>query len=357
MKSHHWVISDAEGLPEHPAIIQAAELLKQGEVIAFPTETVYGLGANALSEEAVSKIFAAKGRPSDNPLIIHLHDPSELTQIVSEVPAIAEQLLAAFAPGPLTLILPSNQRVAANATAGLSTVAVRFPDHPVARALLKRCGLPLAAPSANRSGKPSPTEARHVIEDLDGRIAGILDAGSSGVGVESTVLDLTATPPVILRPGGISRDELEAVIGEVVTDPALADENAAPRSPGMKYRHYAPDAPLWIVNGNSIVDIQERIVAEAKQHLLEGKRVGILTTTEGKAYYIDQLNNSDSLIIEVCGSRHNLPSVANQLYDRLRRFNDLDVHTIFAEAFPLTGIGTAIMNRLNKAAGGRHIGL
>lgn len=355
MQTRHWVIDIQQSLTNHPAIIEAAELLQAGEVIAFPTETVYGLGGNALSREAVDKIFAAKGRPSDNPLIIHLYDQSDLHTIVSEVPDYAIQLLNAFAPGPLTLILKGNGRIAANATAGLTSVAIRIPDHPVARALLHRCGLPLAAPSANRSGKPSPTSADHVIADLEGRVAGILDAGSSGVGVESTVIDLTVSPPMILRPGGISHEQLEAVIGEITIDPTLGEETKAPRSPGMKYRHYAPDAPLWIVEGEDIAQICDRIIAESDRLVQEGKRIGILTTVEGKQYYAEHITVSEKLVIESCGSRADLTTVARQLYDRLRRFNESKVDVILAEAFPTTGIGSAVMNRLQKAAGGRRL--
>ncbi len=355
MKSRHWVIDQKESLMNHPAIIEAAALLKSGEVVAFPTETVYGLGGDAFSSEAVDKIFAAKGRPSDNPLIIHLYDQSELHLLVHDVPESAKLLLAAFVPGPLTLILKGNGRIAPNATAGLSSVAIRIPDHPVARALLQSCGLPLAAPSANRSGKPSPTTAGHVIADLDGRIAGILDAGETGVGVESTVLDLTVSPPMILRPGGISLEQIEEVIGEVTLDPSLGEEVVAPRSPGMKYRHYAPDAPLWIVDGEDVETLRNRLAVEAKRLLEEGKRIGILTTIEGLEFYQNHIPASETVVIESCGSRGDLNSVARLLYDRLRRFNHSEVDRILAEAFPTTGIGSAIMNRLVKAAGGRRL--
>ncbi len=360
MNTRFWVIEQTESLDNHPAILEAAALLQQSEVIAFPTETVYGLGANALSEAAVSNIFAAKGRPSDNPLIVHLYDVNQLTEIVREVPTVAMHLLKVFAPGPLTLILHSNGSVASNVTAGLPSVAVRFPDHPVARALLQASGLPLAAPSANRSGSPSPTEASHVRSDLEGRIAGILDAGATGVGLESTVLDVTVSPPMLLRPGAISVEELQEVIGEVTIDPALniqgISEEAiiAPRSPGMKYRHYAPAAPLWIVNGETTEDMYERLLTHVQHLHATGKKVGILTTQEGKSFYVNN-GIDDSVVIKVCGTRGDLTTVARHLYDRLRQFNHNDVDIILAETFPTHGIGKAIMNRLDKAAGGRYV--
>lgn len=353
IQTKYWTITSSDSLDYHPTIIEAAQLLRRGEVVAFPTETVYGLGASARSYDAIAKIFQAKGRPADNPLIVHLYDRTQLDDIVAVIPEIAERLIAAFTPGPLTLIMAGNGTIATNATAGLASVAIRFPDHPVARALLKAAALPIAAPSANRSGHPSPTTAQHVQADLDGSIAGIIDAGATGVGVESTVLDLTTSPPVVLRPGAISIEELQAVIGTVALDPALTSAQSAPRSPGMKYRHYAPDAPLWIVAGDSTADIYERVHAAAIEQLNSGKRVGILTTAEGQAYYAPKLMARD-VVIEACGSRDDLPTVARALYDRLRSFNAHKVDIIFAEAFPNEGIGLAIMNRLDKAAGGRR---
>jgi L-threonylcarbamoyladenylate synthase len=249
-----------------------------------------------------------------------------------------------FWPGPLTLIFNMKQGVLSDyATAGLSTVAVRMPDHPVALALLKRTRLPIAAPSANRSGRPSPTTADHVWEDLNGRIAGIVDGGPTGVGVESTVLDCTGEVPVILRPGGITKEQLEAVVGEICIDPALADDGQAPRSPGMKYRHYAPDAPLYLVEGTR-EDIQ-RLVDGKKQ---EGLSVGVLTTAENEGFY-----RADYVF--ACGQREILETVASSLYEALRHFNNTDADIIFSEMFPNEGVGHAIMNRLMKAAGHRVI--
>ncbi|EWG12168.1 L-threonylcarbamoyladenylate synthase [Cytobacillus firmus] len=323
---------------------QAADLLKNNEVVAFPTETVYGLGGNAKNDEAVKKIFEAKGRPSDNPLIIHIADKAQLNAFVTEIPQKAQTLMEQFWPGPLTLIFNLKEGVLSYyATAGLSTVAVRMPDHPVALSLLKKTGLPIAAPSANRSGRPSPTTADHVWEDLNGRIAGLVDGGPTGVGVESTVVDCTAEVPVILRPGGITREQLEEVVGEVIVDPALADESQAPKSPGMKYRHYAPDAPLYLVEGTR-EDIQQ-FVEDKKQ---EGLSVGVLTTVENREFY-----RAD--YVYACGQREKLETVASSLYEALRYFNTTDADVIFCEMFPGEGVGHAIMNRLMKAAGHRVI--
>ncbi|WP_264739858.1 L-threonylcarbamoyladenylate synthase [Cytobacillus firmus] len=323
---------------------QVADLLKNNEVVAFPTETVYGLGGNAENDEAVRKIFEAKGRPSDNPLIIHIADKAQLDAFVTEIPQNAQALMDRFWPGPLTLIFNHKEGVLSHyATAGLSTVAVRMPDHSAALALLEKTGLPIAAPSANRSGRPSPTTADHVWEDLNGRIAGLVDGGPTGVGVESTVVDCTGEVPVILRPGGITREQLEKVVGEVSVDPALADESQAPKSPGMKYRHYAPDAPLYLVEGTR-EDIQH-FVEDKKQ---EGLSVGVLTTLENLEFY-----RAD--FIYACGQREKLETVASSLYEALRYFNTTDADIIFCEMFPGVGVGHAIMNRLMKAAGHRVI--
>ncbi|OHX42636.1 L-threonylcarbamoyladenylate synthase [Cytobacillus oceanisediminis] len=323
---------------------QAADLLKKNEVVAFPTETVYGLGGNAENDEAVRKIFEAKGRPSDNPLIIHIADKGKLDAFVTEIPQNAQALMDRFWPGPLTLIFNLKEGVLSHyATADLSTVAVRMPDHPVALALLNKTGLPIAAPSANRSGRPSPTTADHVWEDLNGRIAGLVDGGPTGVGVESTVVDCTGDVPVILRPGGITREQLEEAVGEIIVDPALADESQAPKSPGMKYRHYAPDAPLYLVEGTK-EDIQYFVEDKKK----EGLSVGVLTTSENLEFY-----RAD--FIYACGQRDKLETVASSLYEALRYFNTTNADIIFCEMFPGEGVGHAIMNRLMKAAGHRVI--
>ncbi|HDX9494862.1 threonylcarbamoyl-AMP synthase [Bacillus thuringiensis] len=343
MHTNMWVVDNVvERKKYYPQLQEAAKLLRENEAVAFPTETVYGLGANAMDDEAIAKIFEAKGRPSDNPLIVHIGTKSQLDGIVKEIPPVAEKLMAHFWPGPLTIILPRKEGISERVTAGLNTVGVRMPDHPVALALIEEANVPVAAPSANRSGRPSPTLASHVYEDLNGKIAGIVDGGATGVGVESTVIDCTSPVPTILRPGGITKEQLEAVIGTVSLDPALKDEKEKPKSPGMKYTHYAPKAPLSIVEGSR--EFIQQLVDEKKE---EGFKVGVLTTEEYQHVY-----NAD--VILSCGVRSDLASVATKLYDVLRTFDASEVDVIFSESFPNEGIGNAIMNRLTKAAG-HHI--
>lgn len=341
METRLWKVDNhVDNLITYPQIIEAAEKLKQNEVVGLPTETVYGLGGNAESDEAVKKIFAAKGRPGDNPLIIHIATENQLQAFVKEVPENAQKLMDVFWPGPLTLILNKKEgKLSEVATAGLSTVGVRMPDHPVALAVIEASGLPIAAPSANLSGQPSPTTAGHVWHDLNGKIAGIVDGGATGVGLESTVVDCTGEIPVILRPGGITREQLEEVIGEVSTDPALSDPDQAPKSPGMKYRHYAPNAPLYLVAGSV-----ERLQRRVDEKRAAGMRVGVMTTEENRERY-------QADVILTCGRREQLETVAEGLYDTLRAFNESDVDIIFGEVFPEEGVGVAIMNRLTKASG------
>lgn len=341
METTMWTVDkNVDNLKTYPQIIEAAQKLKLNEVVAFPTETVYGLGGNAKSDDAVLKIFEAKGRPGDNPLIVHISDREQIHSFVKGIPEKAKSMMDAFWPGPLTIILEQKSGVLSEkATAGLSTVAVRMPDHPVALALIEASGLPLAAPSANLSGKPSPTTAAHVADDLTGRIAGIVDGGATGVGVESTVVDCTADIPVILRPGGVTREQLEEVVGEVSVDPALKDADQAPKAPGMKYRHYAPNAPFYLVNGTS-AQIQQ-LVQEKRN---EGLKVGVMTTKEKKDFY-------DADVVIACGERSKLETVAEALYDTLRAFNQEDLEIIYGEIFPEHGVGQAIMNRLSKASG------
>lgn len=328
----------------YPHIIKAANLLKNNEVVAFPTETVYGLGGNAKDSEAVGKIFEAKGRPSDNPLIIHISSLEQIDEFVKEVPEKANILMEKFWPGPLTIIFQKKEGTLSDkATAGLSTVAVRMPEHPVALAIIKASGLPIAAPSANRSGKPSPTTAKHVWEDLNGKVSAIVDGGPTGIGVESTVIDCTAEIPQILRPGGVTQEEIEAVIGEVRVDPALTNVKEAPKSPGMKYTHYAPEAPLYLVNGKK--EYIQQLINESKE---EGAKVGVLTTEENQDYY-------QCDFVQVVGKREQLDTVASSLYEGLRNFNHSNVDVIFSEMFPNEGVGKAIMNRLLKAAGHKII--
>jgi L-threonylcarbamoyladenylate synthase len=345
MKTMVWKVDKhVDNLESNPHVVDAAQLLRKNEVVALPTETVYGLGGNAESDEAVAKIFAAKGRPGDNPLIIHIAEKEQILRFVTEIPIKAEQLMEAFWPGPLTIIFKKKDGVLSEtATAGLATVAVRMPNHPVAMALLKKCQLPIAAPSANSSGKPSPTNAEHVMEDLAGKIAGVLDGGATGVGVESTVVDCTESIPVILRPGGVTKEQLEAVIGEVRVDPALANDDSKPKAPGMKYQHYSPNAPLYLVEGSRA--FLQHLVDEKKKEYL---RVGVLTTEENVAEY-----SSD--VVLACGKRLELSTVAASLYETLRAFNHEKVDIIYSEVFPDSGVGNAVMNRLQKAAGNKLI--
>ncbi len=447
------------------AIQTAAVALREGQTVAFPTETVYGLGGNALDPQAVKRIFAAKGRPSDNPLIVHIAALDKLDSIVSSVPPIAEQLMRQFWPGPLTMVLPRAASIPDVVTAGLDTVAVRMPDHPVALALIAASGVPVAAPSANRSGRPSPTRAEHVVEDLWGKVDVILDAGPCAVGVESTVLDVTCDPPMILRPGGVTREMIEDALGVIIAvDPAIAThaqlqslvpspqslvgdeklsadhgenqsssdrgacrgaaqprpgcpsspdpsiptlgtrdsglgtcQDFAPRSPGMKYTHYAPKAPMTLYVGprDAVVGaIAERAAAETAT----GHKVGVMLTspvpfmpgdvviqlTESTDHRPqstetdqEQGQRSKGQGAETCGpscwlrrnphldwlqtnsthapgaySPEELQTIANGIYDALRRFDEEGVDLILAQGVPETGLGQAIMNRLSKAAGG-----
>ena len=325
-------------------IAEAALCLRQGELVAFPTETVYGLGANALDETAAQKIYAAKGRPSDNPLIVHIYDKAQLEQLVSYVPPKAEALMAAFWPGPLTLVLPRAQAVPDCVTGGLATVGIRMPDHPAALALLKACGLPLAAPSANTSGKPSPTHAEHVYHDLSGRIAGIIDGGPTTVGLESTVLDVTIEPPVILRPGGVSQEAIERVIGPVEADTSLQDAEDVPKAPGTKYKHYAPEAAVIICPGTP-----EEIAGQLKTVLAEEARPLELMISEETAALLGEVPPRVS--VRILGRRAQPETLAHELFDALRWFDEQPAEVIYTERFPDEQIGAALMNRLQKAAG------
>ncbi len=324
---------------------RAGKVIQDGGLVAFPTETVYGLGANALNQEAAKKIYEAKGRPSDNPLIVHIADVEALGAIVSEVPGSAKRIMEKFWPGPLTLIFNKTDLVPEGTTGGLSTVAVRMPVDEVALRLIRAGGGYISAPSANTSGRPSPTTADHVKDDLDGKIDMILDAGSVDIGVESTILDMTVEPPMILRPGAITKEMLEEVIGEVAVDGTLlqAESEEAPKAPGMKYRHYAPKAQLIIVEGEAKEAVKAiRQIAYEQTRL--GFRVGIIATTETMGAY-------SVGVIKSIGSRSNENSIAKNLYKVLREFDDEEVSYIYSEAFAEEGIGNAIMNRLDKASG------
>lgn len=329
-------------------IARAAGIIASGGLVAFPTETVYGLGGDAFDDGAAARIYAAKGRPSDNPLIVHISQTDDLYRLCDKVPDNAFKLAKAFWPGPLTMIVPKNNSVPKTVTGGLDTVAVRLPSHPVARALIKASKTFIAAPSANLSGRPSPTNAAHVIDDLDGRIDMIIDDGSIEIGLESTIVDLTENVPVILRPGYVTQEMLSDVVGEVRLDPALMTgvaANVKPKAPGMKYRHYAPKAMLTIVEGEqkAVVDAINSFVRE---ECAKGRKIGVLSTTEDAGYF------KDAQVINI-GSRLDKNEIAAHLFDALRQFDDMKVDEIYSEAFDSDGIGQAVMNRLLKAAGQR----
>jgi L-threonylcarbamoyladenylate synthase len=336
--------------PAPEALRAAGAILARGGLVAFPTETVYGLGANALDGAAVKRIYEAKGRPSDNPMIIHVAALDQVEELVTSVPEAARALMRIFWPGPLTLVLPVDPGVPREVTAGLGSVAVRRPGHSGALALLEAAGTPLAAPSANLSGRPSPTTAAHVLRDLNGRIDMILDGGPAGVGVESTVLDLTGPVPVILRPGGVTLEALQEILGEVRVDPAVlnrspGDNPARPRSPGMKYTHYAPQAPLFLFKGAK-EKVAEKIKELALAYQVEHKRVGILA-------YRDSEDYTGYGQVVLAGQREKPETVAAGLYAALRRFDELEVDVILAEGIQEKGVGFAVMNRLRRAADGR----
>ena len=329
-------------------LARAGEILKNGGLVAFPTETVYGLGANALNENAAMKTYAAKGRPSDNPLIVHITDVEDLSIVARNISDKAKQIIERFWPGPLTLIFEKQYIVPYGTTGGLDTVAVRMPTDEIARAVIRAGGGYISAPSANTSGRPSPTSAQHVFEDFDGKIDMIIDGGNVDIGLESTIVDMTVDPPMILRPGAITKEMLEEVVGEVAIDQTLlcVDLDEAPKAPGMKYRHYAPKAHLTIVDGET-----DEVVKAIKQIAYEqtrlGFRVGIIATSETEGAYTKG-------IVKNIGTRSNESSIAKNLYKVLREFDEEEVDYIYSESFSGDGIGDAIMNRLNKAAG-HHI--
>lgn len=323
----------------------AGRIIREGGLVAFPTETVYGLGGNALDPEASRKIYAAKGRPSDNPLIVHIADTEALYRIVKKVPESAEKLAGAFWPGPLTLILPKSEAVPRETTGALSTVAVRMPAHPAALELIRHGGGYIAAPSANLSGRPSPTTAAHVMEDLGGRIEAVIDSGPVTIGIESTIVDLTEEVPTILRPGYINEAMLQrALAGPVRADRALGgDPSAPPKAPGMKYRHYAPKAQLVIVEGAKEA-VAAYISRQAAEAAARGEKTGVIASQESAAgYYAGE--------VRVAGSRSEEITIAAHLYAILREFDLLGVSRIYSEAFDTPRMGQAIMNRLIKAAG------
>ena len=357
METKRIVIEDRNHIKDEE-LKEAAGILRSGGLVAFPTETVYGLGGNALDEDAARKIYAAKGRPSDNPLIAHVSCVEEVEPLVKEIPEAGRKLMEAFWPGPLTMIFPKSDKVPYGTTGGLDTVAIRMPDDPVANRLIALAGVPVAAPSANTSGRPSPTTADHVWQDMNGRIEMIIDGGPVGIGVESTIVDVSSAVPAVLRPGAITMEMLEAVLGDVSVDPAILGPLSAdvrPKAPGMKYKHYAPKADLTLVepedvdreNGLDEKQLQAMIgkVRELSRGKIEaGCKVGVICTDESRHCYTDGAVRS-------IGERKSQASVAHNLYALLREFDDLGVDYIFSESFPKDHLGQAIMNRLSKAAG------
>jgi len=362
METKVWNIAESTPEQAERAVAEAAALLREGGVVAFPTETVYGLGADAANREAVAKIFAAKGRPQDNPLIVHIADPAQAEALAAEVGPVERELMARFWPGPLTLVLPARPgAVCAEVTAGLDTVGVRMPAHPLALGLIRQAGVAVAAPSANRSGRPSPTTAAHVLADLAGRIAGVLDGGPAGIGVESTVIRVDETGRCIhlLRPGGVTADQLHRAAPHMDIHDASesAAEAAVARSPGMKYTHYAPRGALTVVRcgdpAANPAEARQRILRAIRRELEalreRGTKTGVLLFGGGEP--AGGPVQAD-LVLDL-GPADRPEEAARRLYAALRRFDDAGTEVIFAEAMPETGIGRAVMNRLYKAAGGR----
>ena len=333
--------------PESAKIQQAAEIIQRGGLVAFPTETVYGLGADALNGDAVMRLFEAKKRPLDNPPIVHIAEVSEVAPLVQEVPKKAEAMMKRFWPGPLTLVFKRSSNVPKESVAGLGTIAIRMPKHKVALALIRQAHRPIAAPSANLSGKPSPTTAQHVFEDLNGRIDAIIDGGATNIGVESTVVDLSCDPPLLLRPGGTPYEALKTVLGDLRLHPFVQAEAELTvekaRSPGMMHKHYAPKAEVVLVEG-SVEAIVKKIAELTKSFSAEGKKVGVLSTDETLQFY-------KAAVVKSMGSRHNLSTIAQNLFRLLREVDAEGVDVILAESVPQEGLGLAVMNRLRKASG------
>ena len=326
-------------------IKRAGEIIKKGGLVAFPTETVYGLGGDGLNPESSKKIYAAKGRPSDNPLIVHVSNMEDVKDIVKEVPESAIKLANAFWPGPLTMIMNKNDRVPYETTGGLDTVAIRMPNNKIALALIEASGGYIAAPSANISGRPSPTLAKYCEEDLSGKIEMIIDGGQVGIGLESTIVDLTSEIPMILRPGYITAEMIKDVLGEISIDKTIIDSSSTerPKAPGMKYRHYAPKGELTIIQGD-----QDKVVSfinsKAKEAKAAGKKVGVIGTDATKGLY-------EADVVKSVGNRENESTIAHELFKVLREFDDEQIDIMYSESFDDSGIGQAIMNRLLKAAG------
>lgn len=333
--------------PEREVIERAGEILRRGGLVAFPTETVYGLGGDGLNAGSSARIYRAKGRPSDNPLIVHIARMEDLKTAARQVPEGAVRLAEKFWPGPLTMIFPKTEAVPYETTGGLDSVAIRMPGHPAALALIGAAGGFVAAPSANRSGRPSPTLAAHVAEDLGDAVEMILDGGRAGIGLESTIVDFTGEVPVILRPGYISREMICQCIGEAQMDPGLEGDNRPPKAPGMRYRHYSPRAPLTIVKGEA-EQVAAYVNGLARLEEQKGGQAGILACRETAHLYRAGL-------VKSIGSRRLDETIAMHLYQMLREFDQEQVSCIYSEAFETPRMGQAIMNRLQKAAGGRVI--
>lgn len=328
------------------SIREGGKIIREGGLVAFPTETVYGLGANALDEAAVKKIFIAKGRPQDNPLIVHVADFDSIKPLVMDIPKAAESLAERFWPGPMTIILKKSKLIPDVTSAGLDSVGIRMPSNIISRELIKAAGVPIAAPSANISGRPSPTDAERCVEDLSGRIEYILGGGKCDVGVESTVVDCTEYPPCVLRPGGITLEMLREIDENIYIDPAVLKKpegDFKPKAPGMKYRHYAPKAQVKIVQGDLKKTI-EKINEMVQNYIGEKKAVGIMATDETAGSY------PDGIVVSL-GSRSNMETVARSLFETLRSLDDKNVDIILSEAFEEKGVGVAVMNRLKKSAG------
>lgn len=324
---------------------EAGAVLRRGGLVAFPTETVYGLGANALNEEAVRAIFTAKGRPNDNPLIVHIAGIEDVAPLVAQIPPKARLVMEHFWPGPISIILKKSDKIGDAVSAGLDTVAIRMPSHPVALAVLKAAGVPVAAPSANTSGKPSPTSARHVCDDMDGKIDMIVDGGRCGVGVESTVLDLSGDAAAILRPGGVTAQMLTPLIGEVISPAAVVADRDTPRCPGMKYKHYAPDAQVFVLEYKDKMDAGY-LAALVEQEHQKGRRVGVLSSEDtGNVYRADHY---------IFGGDTSRVYAANLFY-ALRSFDEAGTDVVFCPMRLDDAMAVAVKNRLYKAAGGNVI--
>lgn len=323
-------------------IKKQAEILKRGNTVIFPTETVYGLGANALDENAVSKIYEAKGRPSDNPLIVHIYDKKQVNDLAHDINENAKIIMDKFWPGPITIILKKKDIVPMRTSGGLNTVAIRMPSNPIAKALLEEVKLPIAAPSANISGRPSPTRGKHVYEEMNNRVDGIILGGDSTFGLESTVLDLTNDIPTILRPGSITKEDLEGAIGQVNIDPALEkkEDNIKAKAPGMKYKHYSPNADVYIVSGD-INNVVEKVNEMSDNNAKEGLKCAVMCLDENKDKY-----KCNTIVLG-----RSLEEVASNLFNALITADEQEYDIVYTEEFSNCGVGRAIMNRLLKSAG------